>query len=45
MANNIEVITNDGRVESQFLPNFSKNPTVEYLVDYGLELTPSASLK
>jgi hypothetical protein len=33
---------NDGRVESQFLPNFSKNPTVEYLVDYGLELTPSA---
>ncbi|WP_288447886.1 hypothetical protein [uncultured Chryseobacterium sp.] len=33
---------NDGIVESQFLPNFSKNPTVEYLVDYGLELTPSA---
>lgn len=32
----------DGIVETQFLPNFSKNPTVEYLVDYGLDLTPSA---
>lgn len=33
---------NDGHEEISFLPNFSKVVTIEYLIDYGLELTESA---
>ena len=32
----------DGSIESDFLPNFSEIPTIEYLVSFNLQLTPTA---
>jgi hypothetical protein len=35
-------IYHDGTIEEKFLPNFSKTPTIEYLIQFNLTITPNA---
>jgi len=35
-------IYHDGTIKEKFLPNFSKTPTIEYLIQFNLTITPNA---